>query len=245
MNILITNDDGWGTPGIQLLTREMSRLGDVYVVAPNGPRSAFSSKVSIGGTLYLEAVETPDMPKNVHIYTTDGTPADCIKLAMNVVMKDITIDLVVSGINHGHNCSINLLYSGTMGAALVAAENGIPAIGFSIDDHSMEVDLSYMKPYIKDITEHLLAEPIPYGVCYNINAPVGPIEGIRWTRQCQGFWQKEINPITDAQGKPCYQLVGDFVNREPEATDTDMWAITHHLLSVQPVSVDMTHYGSL
>lgn len=250
MNILITNDDGWGTPGIVTLTRLMATLekdAHIYVVAPDGPRSAFSSRVSIGATLYLNKVDTRvlELPDNVEVWTTDGTPCDCVKLAINVVLKDQPIDLIVSGINHGSNSSVNIVYSGTMGAALIGAENGIPAIGYSIDDHAMDVDLSHFAAIIPDITRHLMDEKMPCGVCYNVNAPVGPIQGLRWTRQADGFWQKEFEPTTDAEGKTCYRMVGEYINREPDAADTDMWAVAHGFVSIQPVSIDMTAYSEL
>lgn len=254
MNILITNDDGWGTPGIVTLTRLMASLSkdaQVYVVAPNGPRSAFSSKVSINSVLEMEEVAAEslkkdyELPENVHVYTTDGTPCDCVKLGINVVLKGQTIDLLVSGINHGSNSSVNLVYSGTMGAALVGAENGIPSIGYSIDAHEMDTDLSHFAALIQDITRHLIDEKMPVGVCYNVNAPVGPIQGLRWTRQASGFWQKEVEVEVDEQGKKHYHMVGEFVNREPEAGDTDLWAVSHGFVSIQPVTVDMTAYGEL
>lgn len=254
MNILITNDDGWGTPGIVTLTRLMAALEkdvQVYVVAPDGPRSAFSSKVSLGCSLYLNEVPQETLHsefglgKNVKVFTTDGTPCDCIKLAINVVLKDKPIDLIVSGINHGSNSSVNLVYSGTMGAALIGAENGIPAIGYSIDEHAMEVDLSHFAAIIPDITRHLMDEKMPCGICYNVNAPVGPIQGLRWTRQADGFWQKEFEQTMDSEGKTCYRMVGEYVNREPDAQDTDMWAVAHGYVSIQPVTIDMTAYGEL
>lgn len=245
MNILIVNDDGWGTPGITTLARLMATIGQVTVVAPDGPRSAFSSKVSMGQDLYLNRVEDAAMPDNVTVYTTNGTPADCVKLAINVVMKDTPIDLLVSGINHGDNCSINIVYSGTMGAAFVAAENGIPAIGFSLSDHDVNACLSDFARYIPDITRHLTDTPMPAGVCYNVNAPVGAIRGLRWTRQARGHWQKEIADAVDGWGQPCYRLVGEFVNDEPDATDTDVWAVANGYISIQPVTVDMTAYEAL
>lgn len=248
MNILITNDDGWGMPGIVTLTRLMATLtkdAQVYVVAPNGPRSAFSSKVSIGHNLYLTKIEDNTLPKNVEVYTTDGTPCDCVKLAINIVLKNKPIDLLVSGINHGSNASVNLIYSGTMGAALIGAENGFPAIGYSIDEHSPEADLSHFAALIPDITRHLLDEKMPCGVCYNVNAPVGPIQGLKWTRQANGFWQKEFEETRDEQGNTCYKMVGEFINREPEATDTDLWAMDHGYISIQPVTIDMTAFSEL
>lgn len=243
MRILITNDDGWGTPGIRLLAEEMSRLGEVTVIAPDSPRSGHAACISVAKPLYLTPVEC-DIP-GVRVLTTNGTPADCVKLGLEAVMVDALPDLLVSGINHGNNCSVNIMYSGTMGACFVGAEHGIPAIGFSIDSHAMDVDLQYIRPYLTQIVEHLLAEGFAPRLCYNINAPVGPIAGVRWTRQCLGFWDKEMVERTDAEGRTYYELGGNFVNQEPEAQDTDIRALADGYLSVQPATIDMTYYAAL
>lgn len=249
MEILITNDDGWGAKGILTLTRLMSTLGHVTVVAPNGARSGRSTAITVGVPMYLKKLETTDssLPQNIDVYTTNGNPADCIKLAINAIYSgdDHSIDLVVSGINHGHNASINLIYSGTMGACLVAAEHNIPAIGFSINDYAEDADFSHFEPYIVELTRHLTEGKIPPATCYNINAPIGPIEGIRWTRQCAGHWEKELAPQVDENGDTCYMLTGNFVNQEPNAEDTDIWAMEHGYISIQPVQLDMTNYKAL
>jgi 5'-nucleotidase len=199
-----------------------------------------SSAISTTTPMTLRQIQ-PD------IYLTNGTPADCVKLAINVLFNgdERRIDLLASGINHGHNASVNLLYSGTMGACFVAAEHGIPAIGFSIDDHNPDTDLSFFSPFILQITRHLLDTGFQRPVCYNVNAPVGPIQGTQWARQCSGYWEKEIQPHTDDNGNTYYSLIGTFVNREPDATDTDIWCINHHLISIQPVTLDMTDYALL
>ena len=191
MRILITNDDGWGTPGIRMLAEEMSRLGEVTVIAPDSPRSGHAACITVGKPLYLSEQDC-DI-QGVRVYTTNGTPADCVKLGLEVVMADARPDLLVSGINHGNNCSINIMYSGTMGACFVGAEHGVPAIGFSIDSHAMDVDLSHMRPYLLQLTEHLLSEGFRPLMCYNINAPVGEIAGVRWTRQCKGHWEMDAS----------------------------------------------------
>lgn len=243
MRILITNDDGWGTPGIRMLAGEMSQLGEVTVIAPDSPRSGHAACITVGKPLYLSEQDC-DI-QGVRVYTTNGTPADCVKLGLEVVMADARPDLLVSGINHGNNCSINIMYSGTMGACFVGAEHGVPAIGFSIDSHAMDVDLSHMRPYLLQLTEHLLSEGFRPRMCYNINAPVGEIAGVRWTRQCRGHWTKEMLPKADAEGRTCYELGGEFVNEEPEAEDTDIRALADGYLSVQPVTIDMTDYAAL
>ena len=132
-----------------------------------------------------------------------------------------------------------------MGACFVGAEHAIPSIGYSIDDHNPEADFSFFEPYILELTRHLLEEGMPYGVCYNINAPVGPLEGVRWTRQCRGFWQKEMEERTDDNGNKYYWLTGEFVNIEPEEEGTDIWAMNHHYISVHPCTIDQTAYAEI
>ena len=248
MEIVVVNDDGWGTAGIRLLAREMTRLGHVTVLAPDGPRSGYGARISVTDTMTIKRIEEHDL-NGAEVYVTNGTPADCVKLAQEVLFKDRKIDLLVSGINHGSNASINVIYSGTMGACLVAAEKGIPAIGWSINTHLLDVDLHWLQPYLYDVTKHLLEEGFAPRMCYNINAPVGEIEGIRWTRQCVGHWQKElvtaVDEPTPAGCLGAWRLAGDFVNDEPESTDTDIWALDHQLLAITPTTVDLTHYGSL
>ena len=240
MNIVIVNDDGWGTAGIRLLAGEMTKLGHVYVIAPDGARSGSGACITVEKPITLRRIDEHDL-NGAEVYITNGTPADCIKLAREVVLKDQPIDLVVSGINHGSNAAINVIYSGTMGACMVAAEKGIPAIGWSINSHLMDVDLHWLQPFLCDLTKHLLEEGFAPRMCYNINAPVGEIEGIRWTRQCPGHWQNELVQKGDGQ----FTLAGEFINDEPDATDTDIWALNHQLLAITPITIDLTHYGSL
>lgn len=248
MNILITNDDGWGTQGILTLVKTMLPLGHVTVIAPDGPRSGYGVGITVNRPMYLTKIDGAEYGLGeAEIYTTNGTPADALKLAINALYEgdEKKIDLLVSGINHGSNASVNVIYSGTMGACLVAAEHGIPAIGFSYNDHSMDIDLSYAVKYIPEITRHLLEEGMPYGICYNVNFPIGPIEGIQWTRQAMGHWEKELAPHVDEQGRTYYTLVGTYINHEPEAEDTDEYAIAHHRISITPTSLDLTAYQML
>ena len=252
MEILITNDDGWGAKGILTLVRILTQLGHVTVVAPDGPRSGMSNAITVGQPIYLRQIEdtswgTEEWHKNTTVYTTNGTPSDCVKLAIDIVFNGDSskIELLASGINHGSNAGINVIYSGTMGACFVGAEHGIPSIGYSIDDHSADADFSHMERYILELTRHLIDQKMPYGVCYNINAPVGALEGVKWTRQCRGYWTKEMLESTDEQGQKCYKLGGEFINIEPDAEDTDHWAMNNHYLSVHPCTIDQTAYEEI
>lgn len=252
MEILITNDDGWGAKGILTLVRILTQLGHVTVVAPDGPRSGMSNAITVTQPIYLRPLNdlnwgTEEWHKKATVYTTNGTPSDCVKLAIDVIFNEDSsrIDLLASGINHGSNAGINVIYSGTMGACFVGAEHGIPSIGYSIDDHNPNADFCHMEQYILELTRHLLDEKIPYGVCYNINAPIGPLEGVQWTRQCRGFWSKEMIETTDERGNKCFKLGGEFVNIEPDAEDTDIWAMNNHYLSVHPCTIDQTAYAEI
>ena len=247
MNIVVVNDDGWGTAGIRMLAKEMTKLGSVTVIAPDGPRSGYAASISATKPMYLRRIEEHDL-NGAAVYVTNGTPADCIKIAVEELFAGRQIDLVVSGINHGSNAAINAMYSGTMGACYVAAEKGIPAVGWSIDSHAPDVDLHWLQPFLADVTQHLYEDGIAPRTCFNINAPVGEIQGIRWARQCIGHWAKELVPITDElpQGvTKGWMLGGEFVNDEPSATDTDIWAMEHQLLAITPLTIDWTDYGSL
>lgn len=245
MNILITNDDGWGAKGILTLARQMKQLGNVTVIAPDGARSGQSNAISVNIPLFLKPIPAPAELEGVDIYITNGTPSDCVKLAVNTIFKNQLPDLVVSGINHGSNAAVNVIYSGTMGACFVAAEQGIPAIGFSISDHNPDTDFSLFEPYILPLTRHLLSLPHQYGVCFNINAPIGHIAGVRFTRQCKGNWTDEFFPQTDDKGNTTYTLTGYFNNHEPLAEDTDEWALAHGFIAITPATINMTDYQTL
>ena len=246
MNIVVVNDDGWGTAGIRLLAKEMTRLGQVTVICPDGARSGKAASISVETPMYVRRIEEHDL-NGAEVYVTNGTPADCIKIAREYLFPGKPIDLVVSGINHGSNAAINAMYSGTIGACFVAAEKGISAIGWSIDSHAMDVDLHWLQPFLVDVTQHLLEEGIAPRTVFNINAPVGEIEGIRWTRQCVGHWANELVPLAELPDGVLkgWKLGGEFVNEEPSATDTDIWAMQHQLLSITPLTLDWTDYGSL
>jgi len=239
--ILITNDDGADAQGIQVLTRLMMQIGEVVVVAPDGPRSAQSNALTVTHPIRFKKVEQLEGLKR---YTCTGTPTDCVKLALNEIVERKP-DLLVSGINHGSNSAINVIYSGTMGAVLEGCENGILSIGFSINNHSMDVDFTEFESFVLKITREALKNGLPAGTCLNVNAPCGKIEGVRVSRQCDGRWTKEFAKRADPQGRAYFWLTGYFENHEPEKEDTDEWAIEHGFISIVPTKIDMTAYEAM
>ena len=234
--ILVTNDDGINAPGILVLTRLMMQIGDVIVVAPDGPRSAQSSAITVNVPIRFKEVEKRE---GLARYSCSGTPVDCVKLAFDE-LADRKPDLVVSGINHGSNAAINVIYSGTMGAAFEGCEHGAVSIGFSICDHSMDADFTEFEPFILKIARETLRNGLPQNVCLNVNAPAGEIQGVRVARQCHGQWMKEFAMKTDQHGREYFWLTGFYQNFEPEAQDTDEWALAHGFVSIVPSTIDMT-----
>jgi 5'-nucleotidase len=237
--ILITNDDGDTANGINVLTRLMMQLGDVVVMAPDGPRSGQSNAITVSHPLRYTKIEERE---GLVRYKSNGTPTDCVKLALHDIL-DRKPDLLVSGINHGSNAAINIIYSGTMGAVLEGCENGIKSIGFSICDHSYNADFSDFEKYILQITQETLKNGLPYGTCLNVNAPKGKIKGIKIARQCRGNWTEEYAKRTDPQERNYFWLTGYFKNHEPEAHDTDEWALANGYISIVPSKIDLTDYN--
>ncbi|NLO69623.1 MAG: 5'/3'-nucleotidase SurE [Porphyromonadaceae bacterium] len=237
--ILITNDDGVDAPGVLILTRLMMEIGDVIVVAPDGARSGQSNAITVKHPVRYHKIEEREGLKR---YSCTGTPTDCVKLAFN----ELTVrkpDLLVSGINHGSNSAINVIYSGTMGATLEGCENGVPSIGFSLCDHDYHADFSFFEPFILQLSREVLKNGLPRNVCLNVNAPIGEIKGIRISRQCSGQWVKEYAKRTDPVGRDYFWLTGFFENHEPDAEDTDEWALANGFISVVPTTTDMTAHG--
>ena len=246
--ILISNDDGITSVGIRTLVEVMSEIGDVVVVAPDSPQSGMGHAITIGEPLRLnENTLFEELFPNVKAYDCSGTPADCVKLAKHHVLRDRKPDLVVSGINHGSNSSISVLYSGTMSAAIEAAIEGLPAIGFSLCDYGANADFSHIKTYIKKIALEALKNGIPKNVALNVNFPAiskGEIKGIRICRQARAFWKENFDERKDPQGRHYYWLAGDFVN-EDKGEDCDVWALENGFISVVPCHFDITAYNTL
>lgn len=243
--ILVCNDDGITAPGIRHLIQIMNGYGQVMVVAPDGPQSGKGHAITIDGILRVDPVHIDDGPQSE--YSCTGTPVDCVKLAVNVVL-DRRPDLVVSGINHGSNASINVIYSGTMSAAMEGCLEDIPSIGFSLCDYSWEADFSAATPFIKKITEKVLADGLPSGTCLNVNIPKHQgkdYAGMKLVRQCRGNWEEEFDHRTDPRKRNYYWLTGKFVNYDHGAEDTDEWALENNFISIVPVKSDLTDHQFL
>lgn len=238
--ILVTNDDGITAPGIRALIEVMNELGDVIVVAPDSPQSGMGHAITISDTLYCDPVTVKeDLPQKE--FRCSGTPADCVKIATQEILHRKP-DLCVSGINHGSNSSINVIYSGTMSAAVEAGIEGIPAIGFSLLDYSLTADFEPTKKFVKIITENVLENGLPKGVVLNVNLPKlkeKEIKGIKVCRQAKANWVEEFDKRTNPQGRDYYWLTGKFVN-EDKGEDTDEWALANGFVSVVPVQFDLT-----
>lgn len=237
--ILITNDDGITAPGIRTLIKVMNTIGDVVVVAPDSPQSGMGHAITVDATLHCKQEQIDDGPQTE--YSTSGTPADCIKLAVHEIL-DRTPDLCVSGINHGSNSSINVIYSGTMSAAIEAGIEGIPAIGFSLLDYDWEANFEPTEDFIKTITLNVLKNGLPKGIVLNVNFPKlkkQDIKGIKICRQAKANWVEEFDKRKNPHGKDYYWLTGKFVNLD-KGEDTDEWALEHGYVSVVPVQFDLT-----
>lgn len=243
--ILITNDDGITSKGISELVKVASKLGEVFVVAPDSPQSGMGHAITVDKTLHIKKSYLFD---GIESFECSGTPADCVKLAKHHFLNDRNIDLVLSGVNHGSNASISVIYSGTMSAAVEAAIEGIPAIGFSLDQFGYDADFSHGLIWMEKIIKKALEDGLPPHMALNVNLPKKQeqeIKGIKVCRQTNGFWNEEFDLRTDPHGRTYFWMGGEFVNREPESTDTDIWAVENNYVSVVPVHYDRTDYKAL
>ena len=243
--ILVVNDDGINAPGIRKLISIMNDFGEVVVVAPDGPQSGKGHAITIEDTIRCDKVKIDDGPQEE--YSCSGTPVDCVKIAVNKLLTRRP-DLCVSGINHGSNSSINVIYSGTMSAAVEGSLEGIPSIGFSLLDYSHNADFSEGEEYVRKIIESVLESGLPEGVCLNVNIPKteegNEIKGIKVCRQAKANWEEEFDERQDPKGKRYYWLTGKFVNYD-KGDDTDERALENHYISVVPVQYDVTAHHAI
>ena len=241
--IFISNDDGVWAPGIKVLVEVAKSFGEVIVVAPDKPQSGQGHAVTIKNPIRLNKVNAFE---GVESWECTGTPADSVKLAKDTILKGRKVDLVLSGINHGSNASINIIYSGTMSAAMEGALEGINSIGFSVDDFSLNADFSAASHYAEIIIGKMLNTPNEEPVLLNVNIPKLPkekIKGIKICRQAKGKWVEEFSESIDPRGVPYYWLTGKFENLEKDATDTDLWALANGYVSVVPSCFDLTRHS--
>ncbi len=239
--ILVTNDDGITAPGLRSLVRCMKEIGEVVVVAPDSPQSGMGHAITLDNTLYSKRVIIDDEKGAPREYSCSGTPADCVKLALQELL-DRRPDICVSGINHGSNASINVIYSGTMSAAIEAGIEGIPAIGFSLCDYSWEADFIPCEASVKRIVREALANGIPKGVVLNVNIPKSnhsEIKGIKVCRQARANWKEKFDKRTNPSGKNYYWLTGEFQLLD-KGEDTDEWALANGFVSIVPTQFDLT-----
>ena len=242
--ILVSNDDGITSKGIRVLVEAMQTIGEVVVVAPDSPQSGMGHAITIGDTLKLEK---SNIFEDVDAYECSGTPADCIKIAKHFVLKDRKPDLMVSGINHGSNTSISVLYSGTMSAAIEGALEDLPSIGFSLCDYASDADFSHTVPYLIKLAKETLKKGLPKGVALNVNFPPiqnDKIKGIKVCKQADAKWQEEFVERHDPYGRRYFWMAGNFVNFD-KGQDNDEWAVNNNYISVVPCQYDLTSKSAM
>ncbi len=241
--ILVSNDDSINAPGIKALVDVAKKFGDVVVVAPDSPQSGMGHAITIHDPLRLHKVDVFD---GVEAYQCSGTPADCVKIAIDKILHRKP-DLCLSGINHGSNASINVIYSGTMSAAMEAAIDGIPAVGFSLLDFAFDADFTAAKHFAEIVIRELLNNGLPNACLLNVNVPKLPIDeikGIRVCRQAVAKWEEEFDKRVDPSGAAYYWLTGKFENKD-KGEDTDVWALENEYVSIVPVQFDLTNYHGI
>jgi 5'-nucleotidase len=242
--ILVTNDDGYQAKGIASLIEIAKEFGDVVIVAPDKGQSGMSHSVSLNTPLFL----TKHNDHNGHLsYSCSGTPADCVKIAIHKVLKRIP-DLIISGINHGSNASVSAIYSGTIAAAREGSLNGVPSVGFSLLNHSHDANFDTSAHFARIIISKVFENGIPEHTCLNVNIPdieLNKINGIKICRQTKGKWIEEFDQRKNPSNRDYYWLTGQFTNFEPNAEDTDEWALQNNYVSIVPIEVDLTSYHVL
>lgn len=241
--LLVTNDDGIHARGIRALIEAVKDIGQVVVVAPDAPQSSTGHAVTMTHPLRLKKIHRNN---GMEEYACNGKPVDCVKMAEQLVLGSKP-DLIVSGINHGANCSVNALYSGTMAAAREGTIMGIPSIGFSLFSMKEDVEFPGYYPYVQTICNEVLRKGLPDGVSLNVNIPMLPasdIKGIKICRQAKARWIEEFDRRNDPNGGAYYWLTGRF-QLQDDGTDTDVWALKQGYISVVPTLIDMTAHDHL
>ena len=241
--ILISNDDGYAAKGINSLVAMVRDLADVLVCAPDSARSGYSCAFS--ATLPL-TLHRQHQEEGVEIWSCNGTPVDCVKLAMAELCPDRRPALVLGGINHGDNASVNSHYSGTMGVVREGCMKSIPSVAFSLCDHRDDADFEPLRPYVRRMVARVLTEGLPEGVCLNVNFPKSPsFRGVKVCRMTKGIWYNEVEKCHHPRNYDYWWMVGHYANLEPEADDTDEWALAHGYVAITPTRIDVTAYDML
>ena len=240
--ILISNDDGYHAKGINCLIEWVRDYGDVIVCAPERARSGFACAFSATTPLTLKLRRKQD---GVEVWSCNGTPVDCVKMALAELCPRKP-DLVIGGINHGDNASVNTHYSGTMGVTMEGCMKYIPSIAFSLCDHRDDADFEPMRPYVRQMVQRVLDEGLPLGVCLNINFPLASeFKGVKVCRMAKGTWGNEVTKCRHPRGYDYWWMVGTYHNDEPDAEDTDNWALNHGYIAITPTQIDVTAYEML
>ena len=241
--ILVSNDDGYHAKGINCLVDMLRDMADIVVCAPESARSGFATAFSATVPLRLKLRRKEE---GFEMWSCNGTPVDCVKIALEEFFADRRPDMVIGGINHGDNGSVNVHYSGTMGVTLEGCMKYIPSVGFSLCDHRDDADFTPLRPYVRQIVRKVLDDGLPKGVCLNVNFPkVSEFKGVKMCRMAMGTWYNECVKMRHPHGYDYYWMTGDYRNDEPEATDTDNWALTHGYVAITPTRIDVTDYETL
>jgi 5'-nucleotidase len=238
--ILISNDDGYQAKGINELCSMLRDMADILECAPDSARSGFSCAFSATTPLRLTLRHEEE---GLQVWSSNGTPVDCVKLALSQLLRGRQPSMVIGGINHGDNGSVNTHYSGTMGVVLEGCMKYLPSVAFSLCDHADDADFGPLRPYIRKMVARVLDKGLPRGVCLNVNFPLQPVfRGVRICRMAQGSWLNEISVCHHPRGYDYYWMVGNYENDEPEADDTDNWALQHGYVAITPTRIDVTAY---
>lgn len=239
--ILIANDDGYEAKGIRSLVEMLKDMADLLVCAPEAARSGYACAFSAVPPLTL--TRRHNMGPDVEVWSCNGTPVDCVKLAYDQLCRDRKPDLVIGGINHGDNSTVNAHYSGTVGVALEGCMKYIPSIAFSLCDYRADADFAPMRQMVRHLVGKALAEGMPRGICWNVNFPLAEeYKGLKVTRMTMGQWINEVVEQQHPRGYGIYWMVGHYRNDEPNAEDTDQWALNHGYVALTPMQLDITAY---
>ena len=241
--ILVSNDDGYHAKGLRSLVAMLTDFADVVVCAPDAGRSGFAGAFSVAKLLLLK--KRKDVA-GAPVWSSNGTPVDCVKLAFSELFAERQPDLILSGINHGDNAAVNVHYSGTMGVVIEGCLKGLPSVGFSLADPDEDADFEPLRPYVRDIVGRVLAEGLPKEVCLNVNFPrAQTFKGVKVCRMNRGTWVNECEKRTHPHGYDYFWMAGHFQSDEPEAQDTDHWALKNGYVAIVPTRIDVTCYDSL